>query len=96
MSDRPKCSSAEGDLPIGTSMGRDNVDRRLVERFEASWEHQRARRELLPPVWINADVEGAGPLGELFEDVLLRAREHVRREREAVAVAERDRLDATV
>jgi hypothetical protein len=66
------------------SMGSDNVDRRLLTRFEASWEHERARRELLPAVWINADVEGAGPLGELFEDVLARAREHVQRERESL------------
>jgi hypothetical protein len=78
------------------SMGSDNVDRRLLTRFEASWEHERARRELLPPVWINADVEGSGPLGELLQDVLMRAREHVRREREAAAVAERARLDASV
>ena len=74
--------------------GGDNVDRRLLTRFEASWEHERVRRELLPPVWINADVEGAGPLGELFEDVLGRARAHVRREREALA--ERRRADLTV
>ena len=77
-------------------MGIDNVDRRLVSRFEASQEHERARRELLPPVWINADVEGSGPLGELFEDVLDRAREHVLRRREAVAAAERDRVDLSV
>ena len=42
------------------------------------------------------DVEGSGALGELFEDVLVRAREHVRREREAVAAAEQARLDVTV
>ena len=77
-------------------MGADNVDRRLVARFEASQQHERARRELLPPVWINADVEGSGPLGELFQDVLERARDHVRREREALAVAARDRLDMTL
>ena len=50
----------------------------FLARFEASREHERVRRELLPPVWINADVDDArGPLGELFEDVLGRAREHV-------------------
>jgi hypothetical protein len=72
-------------------MGVDNVDRRLLARFEVSREHERARRELLPPVWINADVDDAGPLGELFQDVLARAREHVSSEREAVA--ERNRVD---
>jgi hypothetical protein len=75
-------------------MGRDNVDRRLLVRFEASWEHERVRRELLPPVWISADLDDSGPLGELFEDVLGRARGHVRREREALAA--RTRLDHTV
>ena len=77
-------------------MGIDNVDRRFVAQFEASQQHERARRELLPAVWINADVEGSGALGELFEDVLVRAREHVLREREAVAAAEQARLDVTV
>jgi hypothetical protein len=75
-------------------MGRDNVDRRLLTRFEASREHERVRRELLPPVWISADLDDNGPLGELFEDVLGRARRHVRREREALAA--RTRLDHTV
>ena len=64
-------------------------------RFSSVYLLERARRELLPSVWINADVEGSGPLGELFEDVLARAQEHVRREREALA-AERQRIDATV
>jgi hypothetical protein len=77
-------------------MGRDNVDRRLLTRFRASWEHERVRRELLPPVWISADLDDTGPLGELFEDVLGRAREHVQRERDALAHAERSRLDLTV
>jgi hypothetical protein len=67
------------------TMGSDNVDRRLLTRFEASWEHERARRELLPAVWINSDVDESGPLGELFQDVLGRAREHVQRQREALA-----------
>jgi hypothetical protein len=75
-------------------MGRDNVDRRLLTRFEASQEHERVRRELLPPVWISADLDDSGPLGELFEDVLGHARAHVRREREALAA--RTRLDHTV
>jgi hypothetical protein len=76
-------------------MGPDNVDRRLLERFEASREHERARRELLPPVWINSDVDDAAPLGELFQDVLGRAREHVRVQREALAQTDLNRLDPT-
>ncbi len=75
-------------------MGLDNVDRRLLGRFEASWEHERVRRELLPPVWINADLDAAGPLGELFQDVLGRAREQVRVQREALA-ADEERLGPT-
>ena len=77
-------------------MAHDNVDRRLLARFEASLEHERVRRELLPSVWLNADPGAAGPPGELLEDVLERAREHVRRERDALAASERDRLDHTV
>jgi hypothetical protein len=72
-------------MPIRVPMGQDNVDRRLLARFEASREHERARRELLPAVWINADVDEAGPLGEPFQDMLGRAREHVRVQREALA-----------
>jgi hypothetical protein len=76
-------------------MGDDNVDHRLLERFQASWEHQRVRRELLPPVWINAEPSDDGPLGDLFEDVLERARARIRMEREAVESA-RDGLDSAV
>ncbi len=75
---------AHADADTGP-MGLDNVDRRLLARFEASREHERVRRELLPPVWINSDVDDAGPLGELFQDVLGRAREHVRVQREALS-----------
>jgi hypothetical protein len=66
-------------------MGIDNVDRRLVARFEASSAHERARRELLPPMWISNDAEAAGRLGDLFEDVLERARERIRSQREECA-----------
>ena len=64
-------------------MGVDNVDRRLLSRFEASVEHERARRELLPPAWINAEPAG-DRLGDLFDDVLERARERIRAQREAL------------
>lgn len=67
-------------------MAVDNVDRRLLARFEASVEHERARRELLPPVWLNAERTPAEGLGDLFDEVLERVRERVR--------AQRDELDA--
>ena len=72
-------------------MGIDNVDRRLLTRFEASVEHERVRRELLPPEWISNDPPRNG-LGELFEGVLERARERVRMQRKAHA----DELDSAV
>jgi hypothetical protein len=62
----------------------DNVDRRLLSRFEASTQHERARRELLPPEWISAEPEAADRLGDLFDDVLARARERVRLQRDAL------------
>ena len=65
-------------------MDTDNVDRRLLQRFEASMEHERARRELLPPQWISAETEPADRLGDLFDDVLARARERIRAQREAL------------
>jgi hypothetical protein len=63
-------------------MDGDNVDRRLLARFEASREHERARRELLPPEWLNAVPGTTDHLGDLFADVLERARERVRSQRE--------------
>ena len=75
-------------------MGVDNVDRRLVSRFEASSAHERARRELLPPEWINAEPKPDGA-AEPFEDLVERARERVRAQREALAAA-RDGLDSAV
>jgi hypothetical protein len=65
-------------------LGPDNIDKRLLARFEASVEHERARRELLPPTWLNAEPEPADRLGDLFDDVLERARERVRTQREAL------------
>ena len=62
-------------------MGKDNVDRRLLPRFEASVAHERARRELLPPEWLNA-VPPIEHLDDLFAEVLERARERVRSQRE--------------
>ena len=74
----------------------DNVDRRLLSRFEASVEHERARRELLPPAWINAEPGPAERLGDLFDDVLERARERVRAQREALERGRGNGLDPAV
>ena len=63
----------------------DNVDRRLVSLFEASQQHERARRELLPPAWLNADRAPADHLGEVFDTLVERAREHVIAQRDAAA-----------
>lgn len=62
----------------------DNVDRRLLARFEASREHERARRELLPPAWINAESGADDGLGDLMADVIERARDHVQAQRAAL------------
>jgi hypothetical protein len=69
-------------------MAFDNVDRRLLARFEASAAQERARRDLLPPEWLNAEpeIQPGERLGELFDDVLARARERVQAEREALAL----------
>ena len=72
-------------------MGVDNVDRRLVSLFEASQEHERARRELLPPEWLNADREPADHLGEVFDALVERAREYVRTQRDVADRRESER-----
>jgi len=74
-------------MPIQVVMALDNVDRRLLARFEASAAHERARRDLLPPEWLNAEpeIKPGDRLGDLFEDVLTRARERVQAERDALA-----------
>ncbi len=69
----------------------DNVDRRLVRLFEASQAHDRARRELLPPEWLNADRAPADHLGEVFDELVERAREYVRAQRDGADRQDRDR-----
>jgi hypothetical protein len=77
-------------------MSADNVDRRLVSRFEASIEHERARRELLPPTWLNAEPPADG-LGDLFDEVLERARARVRTQLEELELFSRsDGFDPAV
>jgi len=72
-------------------VGVDNVDRRLVALFEASQEHERARRELLPPEWLNADRAPADHLGEVYDALVERAREYVLAQRDAADRRESDR-----
>ena len=62
-------------------MGTDNVDRRLLARFEGSMSFERARRELLPRTWLNAEPQPVDHLEELFDDVLIRAHERIRVQR---------------
>jgi len=69
----------------------DNVDRRLVSLFEASQEHERARRELLPPEWLNADRAPADHLGDVFATLIERAREYVDAQRDAADRRDRER-----
>jgi hypothetical protein len=72
-------------------VGVDNVDRRLVSLFEASQEYERARRELLPPEWLNADRAPGDHLGEGFETLVERAREYVSGQRDAAERRDRGR-----
>jgi hypothetical protein len=72
-------------------VGADNVDRRLLARFEASREHERARRELLPPEWLNAEREPADSLHDVFDTLVAQARERVRSQRDALRSDERGR-----
>ena len=74
-----------------------NIDERLLPRFEASWERERARREVLPTTWLEWERQPADHLGDLFDDVLERARERVRAQRvELEALARGDDLDPAV
>ncbi len=67
----------------------DNVDRRL----QAHWESCRARRDeargLLPREWAESDRAPADHLGDLFDDVLERARERIVSQRAALDERER-------
>jgi hypothetical protein len=72
-------------------VGVDNVDRRLLSLFEASQEYERARRELLPPEWLNADRAPADHLGEVFDALVERAREYVTSQRDAADRRDRER-----
>ena len=58
-----------------------NVDDRLLATFEASWDRERAQRVHLPASWLESDREPMEHLGDMFDDVLARARERVRAQR---------------
>jgi hypothetical protein len=74
-----------------------NIDERLLSRFEASWERERARRDVLPPAWLESELRPADRLGDVFDDVLERARERVRAQRaELEELARGDGLDPAV
>jgi hypothetical protein len=73
-------------------MGMQNVDERLLARFEASWERERARRDMLPPAWLAVERQPAEHLGDIFDDVLERARERVRAQRAELDDAVRERM----
>ena len=74
-----------------------NIDERLLARFEASWERERARRDVLPPTWLEWERQPADHLNGVFDDVLARARERVRAQRaELEALARSDGYDPAV
>ncbi len=74
-----------------------NVDERLLARFEASWERERTRRQVLPASWIESEHDPTDRLGDIFDDVLERARERVRAQRaELELLARGDGLDPAV
>lgn len=82
-------------MPIPAGMS--NVDERLLARFEASWDRERARRETLPPAWLQSELRPADHLGDIFDDVLDRARERVRTQRaELELLAPADGFDPAV
>jgi hypothetical protein len=60
------------------------VDDRLLPMFEESWERERARRVHLPGDWLESEREPLEHLGDIFDDVLERARERVRAQRAAL------------
>ncbi len=68
-------------------MREDNVDLRLLDRFERSWARQEEARRILPARWLADERPAAQQLNELFLDLIERA--HARVDDERAAVAER-------
>ena len=71
-----------------------NVDRRLLERFERSWERQEEARRVLPARWLADERPAAQQLNELFLDLIERARTRVTEERDALALPRLGVVDA--
>jgi hypothetical protein len=81
-------------LPIPAVVG--TIDDRLLGRFEESWERERARRVMLPGRWLELEREPGEHLGDMFDDVLARARERIRAQRAALDGMGPDGLDPAV
>jgi len=64
---------------------RDNVDERLLARFEESWERQQEARRVLPAKWLADTRPAAQQLNDVFLDLISTARDRVADEREALA-----------
>jgi hypothetical protein len=62
----------------------DNVDRRLQAHWESCRAHRDEARRLLPRAWVGDGRAPADHLGDLFDDVLERARERIVSERAAL------------
>jgi hypothetical protein len=71
-----------------------NVDHRLLERFERSWERQEEARRVLPARWLADERPAAQQLNELFLDLIERARTRVTEERDALALPRLGVVDA--
>jgi hypothetical protein len=71
------------EVPISLGV-RDNVDVRLLGRFQQSWARQDAARRLLPAKWLTDTRPAAQELNELFLDLLESARGRVEQERAAL------------
>ncbi len=63
----------------------DNVDLRLLDRFERSWARQEEARRILPARWLADERPAAQQLNELFLDLIEQARTRVDDARAAVA-----------
>ena len=75
-------------------MRESNVDVRLLEWFERSWERQEEARRILPERWLTDERPAAQQLNELFVDLIERARLRVTEERDALTLPRLGVIDA--
>ena len=80
--------------PISPTVRETNLDVRLLERFERSWERQEEARRILPERWLTDERPAAQQLNELFVDLIERARLRVIEERDALALPRLGVVDA--